>query len=76
MDKISNIEEGLLASSLVVDHENANYDHSIGRGGVVSDSSSVTAAAIISTAVAVCGTFGVGCAVSSVHDLCMNPSLL
>ncbi|KAL6324390.1 hypothetical protein AAG906_012994 [Vitis piasezkii] len=58
-----NYEEVLVTSSLLVDQESAtNYYHCIGPGGVDGGSSPVTAVVIISTVVAVCGSFNTGCA--------------
>ncbi|KAL6324363.1 hypothetical protein AAG906_012967 [Vitis piasezkii] len=58
-----NYDEVLVTSSLLVDQENAtNNYHCIGPDGVDGGSSPVTAVVIISTAVAVCGSFNSGCA--------------
>ncbi|KAL6324303.1 hypothetical protein AAG906_012549 [Vitis piasezkii] len=63
-------EEGLVTSSLLVNQENASDKfycldpNAVGGGSGSGDggSSPVTAAVIISTAVAVCGSFNTGCA--------------
>ncbi|XP_034707894.1 sugar transporter ESL1-like isoform X6 [Vitis riparia] len=61
-----NYDEVLVTSSLLVDQENAtNNYHCIGPDGVDGGSSTVTAVVIISTAVAVCGSFNSGCAATS-----------
>ncbi|XP_034707908.1 sugar transporter ERD6-like 10 isoform X1 [Vitis riparia] len=58
-----NYEEVLVTSSLLVDQESVtNYYHCIRPGGVDGGSSPVTAVVIISTVVAVCGSFNTGCA--------------
>ena len=69
-----NYEEVLVTSSLLVDQESAtNYYHCIGPGGVDGGPSPVTAVVIISTVVAVCGSFNTGCAVSTIHGLSSLP---
>lgn len=67
-------EEGLVTSSLLVNQENASDKfycldpNAVGGGSGSGDggSSPVTAVVIISTAVAVCGSFNTGCAVSRI----------